>query len=402
MFISIDNVPIMAQDASKMGTEELDSLSLDQLLNIDLLQVASKKPMGRKEIPSTVTIITRDEILNSGARDMIDVLNFVPGFAFATDVEGVTALGNRGNWADEGKVLVMVDGVPMNDLLYGTVPFGNRFPVDNIERVEIIRGPGSSFYGGCAELAVINIITLSPSDLDGFRISGIYGEMGDVFGRENLSLAFGKQYGPLGVTASLLVGKANRSNGTYFGEDSVAYPMAGNNMMKPLNLNLGATYQNLRARLIIENYNTLEQDGSDQTLPQAITTNFQSVNVDLSYDVKLPNKLTLTPEITYIRQKPYNFISADTSYSPLFCDTTVERLLTKLALSGDLTSFLFMTFGAEAEFRSCDCDAKCRQCSPTSSLRKQRLIFRISGRRRFSSKSIDYKNRQCKRGDPFR
>jgi len=68
-------------------------------------------------------------------------------------------LSLRGNWANEGKVLVLMDGQPFNELLYQSVAVGNRFPVDAIERVEIIRGPGSAQYGGSAEYGVINIIT---------------------------------------------------------------------------------------------------------------------------------------------------------------------------------------------------------------------------------------------------
>ncbi len=372
IFLANLNHPSLAQDVSKMAIEDLDSLSLDQLLDIDLLQVASKKPMGRKEIPGTVTIIKRDEIRNAGARDMIDVLNLVPGFAFAVDVQGVTSLGNRGNWADEGKVLVMIDGMPMNELLYATIPFGNRFPVDLIERVEIIRGPGSSFYGGFAELAVINIITASPSDLDGFRISGTYGQMGDVFGRSNLSIAFGKQFDDFGFSASMFLGKANRSNATYYGIDSSSFQMAGNNVLKPLNFNFSANYGNLRGRLIIERYNTEQEDGYDVAIPFTVETDFPTVTGDLAYDIKLTNKLTLTPRVSYIWQQPYEsttIIPGDTSLSQsLFSDKTVQRTTGSITLSGDVTPFLYLTLGTEAYFDHATASAATPDIIGTSNL----------------------------------
>ncbi len=343
---------VRAQDATKMEVKDLESMSIDQLLNIDLLQVASKKPMGRKDIPGTVTLIKREEIQNSGARDLIDVLNMVPGFVFGLDVQGVTGMGTRGNWAEEGKVLVMLDGMPMNELLYATMPFGSHFPLDQIERIEIIRGPGASFYGGYAELAVINIITSSPKDLEGVRISGQLGELGSTFGRETFSISAGKQYGELGVTASAFVGKSNRSDDLYTGVDGLSYTMGGMNTFAPLNLNVGLSYGELHTRFIYDRYDTQERDGLGVTLPYPVATNFTTFIGDVQYDYKMTDDLTLTPRLNFIRQRPYqatNSLLTDTSlpFASLFSDKIVTRSTAGLTLSGDLTKSLFITVGAE-------------------------------------------------------
>lgn len=78
----------------------------------------------------------------------MQVLQLIPGFDFGVDVEGIVGIGVRGNWAHEGKVLMLWDGLEMNEDLYSTLQFGGHYPVGQIKRIEIIRGPGSAIYGG--------------------------------------------------------------------------------------------------------------------------------------------------------------------------------------------------------------------------------------------------------------
>ena len=128
------------------------------------ITVASIKELTPRQSPGIITNITSEDIRNLGARDLMEVLRHVPGFEFGVDVEGVVGLGIRGNWAHEGKVVLFVDGIEMNERLYSTTQFGNHYPVENIERIEIIRGPGSALHGGFAAYAVINIITRAPKN----------------------------------------------------------------------------------------------------------------------------------------------------------------------------------------------------------------------------------------------
>ncbi|MDP2877492.1 MAG: TonB-dependent receptor plug domain-containing protein, partial [Holophaga sp.] len=152
--------PMLGQEAKTMEDELL------ALLNTPVT-VASQKAMTTRESPGIISLVTREEILTSGARDLLDVLRLVPGFDFASDIQGVVGPAVRGLWGFEGKVLLLVDGQELNETRYGTVQFGNHVPVDQIRQIEIIRGPGSAIYGGFAELAVINVVTRSGSDLNG-------------------------------------------------------------------------------------------------------------------------------------------------------------------------------------------------------------------------------------------
>src|SRR5688572_21880304 len=177
-----------------LQAQDLDSLlnmsafteesALQKVLNQNLT-VSSSKALTTRETPGIISLVTAEEIQNSGARDLTDILRLVPGFDIAQDLQFVMGIGLRGNWANEGKVLVLMDGQPFNELLYQTVAVGNRFPVDAIERIEIIRGPGSAIYGGSAEYGVINIITKAAASLNGVNVYGTAGFLSEATGRTN-------------------------------------------------------------------------------------------------------------------------------------------------------------------------------------------------------------------------
>src|SRR5689334_11230220 len=185
LFLILSNSLLSAQDLDSLMnlnafTKESD---LQKILNKNVGVSAQK--LSSRETPGILSIITAEEIQNSGARDLTDVLRLVPGFDVLQDLQFVMGIGLRGSWANEGKVLVLMDGQPFNELLYQTVAIGNRFPVDAIERIEIIRGPGSAIYGGSAEYGVINIITKAAESLNGVAVYGTGGFHSGAVGRTN-------------------------------------------------------------------------------------------------------------------------------------------------------------------------------------------------------------------------
>ena len=101
------------------------------------VSITSQTPLLVRDAPGTVTIINETEIQAMGARDLTDVLRLIPGIEFCVDIQGVVGIGMRGNSANDA-VLVLVDGLEINELLFGTNQFGNHFPVDQIRRIEIV------------------------------------------------------------------------------------------------------------------------------------------------------------------------------------------------------------------------------------------------------------------------
>ena len=234
--------------ANKMG------ISIDELLEMSLT-VSSKTSLKTRETPGIVSIITSEDIKTSGARDLIDIFQTLPGFNFGYDVDGIIGLSARGNWGHEGKILVLVDGLEMNEGLYTTYQFGNHFPVDQIERIEVIRGPGSSLYGGYAELGVINIITKSAYTIDGAEIYATAGTFSDIHSRSSGGLNFGKAYKNFVVDLKGFYGSGKRTNQRFVdfygdlytpGDDYFDY--------QTVNINLGLKYKDLESRFIFDDY----------------------------------------------------------------------------------------------------------------------------------------------------
>lgn len=140
---ALSAVQASAQDAppAEISASDITQISLDDLLNTKIT-VADRVGDNLREASGIVTVITREEIMSSGARDLVDVLMMVPGFSFGVDVEGVVGIAFRGTWGIDGKVMLMMDGQAMNERIYADVLLGNHYPVDQIQRIEIIRGPG--------------------------------------------------------------------------------------------------------------------------------------------------------------------------------------------------------------------------------------------------------------------
>lgn len=190
-------------------TIDIENMTIEQLSQLKALGVssdiesqinakidaASQRPFSTRETPNVVTVITEDEIRNSGARDLVDVLRMVPGIEFGLDVEGSISVGIRGVWASEGKVLVRIDGMEMNELMFGAYTYGNDFPIETIKRVEIIRGPGAIVNGGFAEFGVINIITKTDLDGKGLVVSSTVGSTQTGISRYGGSLAYRNKFG---------------------------------------------------------------------------------------------------------------------------------------------------------------------------------------------------------------
>src|SRR5947207_1330310 len=215
LFARLGAAALLLLGVAARGQSELDLFEADARLKQET-SVASVRPATVRDSPGVLTLLSRDEILASGARDLLDVLQLVPGFSPGVDVEGVTDVGFRGVWGHEGKILLLLDGQEMNETLYSTLQLGHELPADQIQSIEIVRGPGSARYGGNAELAVINVKTRNAQDLIGGSASVVYGQTAHGYGHRGISLTPGKQFDS-GVSASVsgYFGQGNRSDRSY-------------------------------------------------------------------------------------------------------------------------------------------------------------------------------------------
>lgn len=154
------------------------------------ISAAGLTPFEENEIGRSYTVIDGDQIQLSGTPYVADILRQVPGFAVSRtgSFGGLTDVRVRG--AEANHVLVLIDGVPVSETSTGGFDFG-RLAVANIERIEILRGPQSAFWGANAMAGVINIVTRS-AGADGLSGS-VAGELGsDGTKMTSGSLAYGQ------------------------------------------------------------------------------------------------------------------------------------------------------------------------------------------------------------------
>lgn len=148
------------------GGELLERV-LEQDQRTQRTSLADMNETDVREAPSSVIIITSRQIQASGARDLQEALHLIPGLSFGRDVDDVVGIGIRGNWAEEGKCLFLLNGIQLNENDFGTYSIGQRIPLDNVDRIEVVMGPGSVIHGGYAALGVINIITRTAQQATG-------------------------------------------------------------------------------------------------------------------------------------------------------------------------------------------------------------------------------------------
>lgn len=311
-------VLIPGSHAFAVATGELDFFdferaSLEDTLNLKT-GVASRLDFSAREAPGIVTVITREEILNSGARNLIDVLRLVPGLDFGVDVESNLGLGVRGNWAHEGKILVLVDGQQYNEHFMGTSQL-ERINPEQVERIEIIRGPGSVIYGGFAELGVIKITTRSARSINGTEAALSYGYMAKTYGDRGANLAFGKTAEDFELSAQASSADSNRSDRRYTDFNGGSYSMENASEIHSRNLNIGFSNQGVDVRLIADMYRTTQQDGwADKILPRPLDRDFNAYFAEVNREFRPSENLTLTPAFNYTYQQPYN--GFDATYYP--------------------------------------------------------------------------------------
>ncbi len=176
--------PLQAQ----VKADDLTSLSLEDLMNTKVTSV-SKTEQKISRTASAIFVITSADIARSGATNIPDLLRMVPGVDVAqidANTWAITARGLNGRFSNE--LLVLLDGRTVYTPSFGGV-FWDVFdlPLEDIERIEVIRGPGGTIWGANAVNGVVNIITKRAAETRGGMV---------VAGGGNLNQGFGTtQYG---------------------------------------------------------------------------------------------------------------------------------------------------------------------------------------------------------------
>jgi iron complex outermembrane receptor protein len=166
ILVSISSSLAQAQNNPKDPTE----IPLEQLNKLEVYG-ASKFSQKVSEAPASISIVTSKDIYRYGYQTFDDILRSLTGFYVTYDKNyayvGVRGFGLTGDY--NSRILLLIDGHRLNDNIFGSTGIGTDFPIalDLIDRVEVVRGPGSSLYGTNAFFAVINVITKHGRTFDG-------------------------------------------------------------------------------------------------------------------------------------------------------------------------------------------------------------------------------------------
>src|SRR5579875_1361018 len=189
---------------SAANSSGLANKSLEELMSIEVTSV-SKKEQKLSQTPAAVYVITQEDIARSGATNIPDLLRMVPGVQVAQVDANTWAISIRGfNDIYSNKLLVLIDGRTVYDPIFSGVSWDEMdVPLNDIERIEIIRGPGGTVWGANAVNGVINIITKSARETPGLYLQAGTGseenndheaQYGGRIGSKGYYRAFGRYF----------------------------------------------------------------------------------------------------------------------------------------------------------------------------------------------------------------
>lgn len=202
--------------SAEQAPRDLTELTVEELANVEVT-TAGKKPQRRAEVAAAIYVITGEEIRRSGATNIPEVLRLAPGVSVARIDSNKWAIGIRGFPSRLSRsMLVLIDGRSVYTPLFAGVYWEVQdTPLEDIERIEVIRGPGGTLWGANAVNGIVNVITRPAKDTQGVLVSAAAGTVERGFS----SFRYGGRWGE---------GNAYRIYGKFFNRDP-SFHAVGNN-----------------------------------------------------------------------------------------------------------------------------------------------------------------------------
>ncbi len=268
-----------------------------------IITIATRHGTPINKAPSIVSVITARQIKQMGFRTLTEVLKTIPGYDVSINENGIIQLGVRG-WLEisgSPKMRVLIDGHSVNDPWYGGA-MNNFFDmvVENIKRIEVIRGPGSALYGRNAFLGAINIVTKDTEDINGFQWTA----SGGSFDTQNYNMLFGKEIGALKISG--FFDYLDTEGFSRKVEQDILFPASFSmspgrtqNKKEKVDLNLKLSYKNLELK---GKYMKKRKEGYIG-VDYALNDETELVDVylfsELAYKLPLGEKLTMVSKVYY-------------------------------------------------------------------------------------------------------
>jgi len=268
--------------------EEMLDLSIEELADIRV-STPTKTPRKLSETPATVRVITADEIRDRGYFTLEEALSDLPGIQFRNIVGFNSYVFMRGIPSQNNLILLMIDGVQMNELNSGGFYGGGQHNLSNVERIEVVYGPASALYGTHAVSGIINIITKKPKDTQGVRASILQGNFNTQ--QYDLSGSYYNTKHDLGLSLSGMFKKSDKADlrgvrGDYNWSDSM------DNFEDDVSIDAKVQYKPLTVGLVFQDKQasraTKEKTVGTPLQDHGIDWHIRFVNASAKYDYEKP------------------------------------------------------------------------------------------------------------------
>lgn len=277
---------------AQTDTADFFDMSLEDLMGIEVTSV-SKKAERLQDVATSIYVITQDDIRRSGAMRLQDLMIMVPGMWMNHHSFNDVSVGMRDDVDDFiGTVLVLVDGVPYQSPYYSSFLYENfEIDLEEIDRIEVIKGPGGTIYGSNAATGIINIYTKNPKDSQGFRVT------------MNHSVASNSLHQP-SIKYGTKVGE--NSHVSVFGKATI---FEGYDPIDYLNNNLDSV-------TVIQSDSAAQANGQDTTVAMLLNNDIyrsHRYSAGLNFTSQLNDKLHLTYNMAYTHHNRDSYFPTGTS-----------------------------------------------------------------------------------------
>ncbi len=323
--------PLLAQETAP--EDRLLNSDPQQLLvlnhgNVNALTMTSLADFENRDVreaPGYVQVITARQIQASGAVDLYDALELVPGLSIARGEDDVFGVAIHGNWAGEGKCLFLLDGRQLNENDFGTFGIGLRVPLANVDRIEVMMGPGAVLHGGYASLGVVNIVTRTADTGSGSRASFRSGYSNNAFTTTRVSISGTHRLSrdqEISYMTSHVRGR--RSNALRLMPDSSLLNFADSTATQANTFQFNYRWRDLQATMVYMDQTSMVSDA-------AYSIEQRNILLGLGYDRKLSGKVRATAQLNWADQLPRYYVNT-TNADQLLKNTANEHISGAAAL----------------------------------------------------------------------
>jgi len=291
LFVLFFSLISINESYSQNDSIDIYDLNLTQLSKLKITS-ASKVEQNINEVPSTVFVISGEQIKENGYFTLEEALSELPGFQFR-NINGINSyVFQRGIPNQNNLTLLLIDGVQVNELNSGGFYAGGQYNLSNVERIEVIYGPSSVVYGTNAVSGIINIITKNLTEKK-IKLNALAGNFNTFKGDFNSSYVNKKN--TFGVSVSGMYKTTDKANLKGFaGDNNWTDKMDNFENDYSFDLKIKAKDFVLGTNYIYKETSTATSEKSVGTIYRDYGTswNIQFINSYLKYNKKLNEKLT--------------------------------------------------------------------------------------------------------------